>query len=91
MAKGIKKAKLPETDSIDELARFWDTHDLTDFEDELEEAPGSVFAGPRGSALRIDLGPAEADQLSQIARSQGVPQSIVAREWILEKLRTKAS
>ena len=27
--------KLPQTDSIEELARFWDTPDLTDFEDEL--------------------------------------------------------
>jgi hypothetical protein len=29
--------KIPQTDSIEELARFWDAHDLTDFEDELEE------------------------------------------------------
>ena len=35
--------KIPHTDSIAELARFWDTHDLTDFEDELEEVPESVF------------------------------------------------
>jgi hypothetical protein len=27
--------KIPHIDSIAELARFWDTHDLTDFEDEL--------------------------------------------------------
>ena len=28
---------LPQTDSIQELAQFWDTHDLTEFADELEE------------------------------------------------------
>jgi len=33
----MNKQKIPETDSIQELARFWDTHDLTDFEEELEE------------------------------------------------------
>lgn len=29
---------IPKTDSVEELAQFWDTHDLTDFEDELEDA-----------------------------------------------------
>ena len=32
-----RMTKIPRLDSITELARFWDTHDLTDFEDELEE------------------------------------------------------
>ena len=34
---------IPQTDSIQELAHFWDTHDLTDFEDELEEVSVPVF------------------------------------------------
>jgi hypothetical protein len=29
---------IPKTDSVEELAQFWDTHDLTDFENELEDA-----------------------------------------------------
>ena len=29
MEKAMKPRKIPSTDSIDELARFWDTHDLT--------------------------------------------------------------
>ena len=47
----MKKSKLPKTDSIQELAEFWDTHDLTDFEEELEEVAEPVFM--RGTA-RID-------------------------------------
>ena len=35
--------KIPETDSVEELARFWDAHDLTDFEEELEEVEEPVF------------------------------------------------
>jgi len=34
---------LPKTDSISELAAFWDSHDLTDFEDQLEDVPDRVF------------------------------------------------
>ena len=36
-------SKIPQTDSIAELARFWDTHDLTDFESELVEVTEPVF------------------------------------------------
>ena len=39
----MKARKIPETDSVEELARFWDTHDLTDFEDLLENVPKRVF------------------------------------------------
>lgn len=35
--------KIPQTDSIQELAQFWDTHNLTDFEDQLEEVTEPVF------------------------------------------------
>ena len=31
------KPKIPQTDSIQELARFWQHHDIIDFEDDLEE------------------------------------------------------
>lgn len=37
------KARLPTTDSIRELASFWDTHDLTDFDDQLVEVTEPVF------------------------------------------------
>ena len=37
------KNQLPKTDSIEQLAPFWDAHDSTDFEGELEEVPGQVF------------------------------------------------
>ena len=34
---------LPQSDSIEELAEFWETHDLTEFERELEEMKEQVF------------------------------------------------
>jgi hypothetical protein len=42
----MKAPKLPKTDSIEEIARFWGTHDLTDFEDQLEDVPEPVFDRP---------------------------------------------
>jgi hypothetical protein len=37
----------PTTDSIQELAAFWQQHDVTDFEDELKEVAQPVFQRAR--------------------------------------------
>jgi hypothetical protein len=39
----MSEKRLSQTDSIRQLAEFWDTHDLTEFEDELQEAKELVF------------------------------------------------
>ena len=84
MEKTIKRQSLPNTDSIEELARFWDTHDLTDFEADLEEAAKPVFARAKGTSLSIDVRPTEAQHLTRIARSKGVKETTVLRQWIRE-------
>ncbi len=75
---------LPKTDSIQELAEFWDTHDLTDFEDELEEVTQSVFA-PR-TAIRLDLESGEAEAVRKIAEAKGVPDKKLIHSWVREKM-----
>lgn len=35
--------QISQIDSIEALAQFWDTHDLTEFEDELQEVTEPVF------------------------------------------------
>ena len=35
--------RILQTDSIEELAHFWDTHDVTDFDTELEVVDEPVF------------------------------------------------
>ena len=56
-------AKIPQMNSIQELARFWDRHDLTDFEDELEEVPEPVFERP--TMVQV---PCEVKAVKKIAR-----------------------
>lgn len=78
--------KIPQTDSIDELARFWDTHDITAFEDELQEVPKPVF--DRGSRIVVQfrLGHDEADALHRMAKSRGMRDTDLVKEWVSEKL-----
>ncbi len=39
---------IPESNLIDELARFWDTHDLTEFESQMEVVAERVFERKSG-------------------------------------------
>jgi flagellar biosynthesis/type III secretory pathway M-ring protein FliF/YscJ len=84
-ALGMKK--IPQTDSIEELAQFWDTHDLTEFKDELEEVGEPVFDRGAQTVMRIRLLPDQAEALKRIAESRGMDQADLIREWVSEKLR----
>lgn len=89
MEKTLRKTKLPSTDSIEELARFWDTHDLTDFEDELEEVTESIFVRQKRS-FPILLPDEAIRNLERIAKTEGVAETTVLRRWVMEKLHKGA-
>lgn len=76
--------KLPQTDSISELAHFWDTHDVTDFDELLEEVTEPVFI--RGKDIRIHLKQDEIASLEKLAGERGLEYEKLIREWVLEKL-----
>jgi hypothetical protein len=60
MKKTTRRQDLPNTDRIEELARFWDSHDLTDFDEELKEAPDPIFVPAKSASLNIDPSPRDA-------------------------------
>jgi hypothetical protein len=82
----MKSQDLPKTDSVEELARFWDSHDLTEFEGYLEGVAEPVFERRRGTTMALRLEPEEAKAVRQVAKARGVEQSELLREWVLEKL-----
>ncbi len=79
--------KIPKTDSIEELARFWDTHDVTEFEDELEEVKEPVFERDAQAVVRIHLLPKQAEALKRMAESRGIDEAALVQEWVNERLR----
>ena len=86
MEKSMRRRRLPDTDSIQELARFWDTHDPTDFEPDLEEVGEPVFVRSKDASLRLELPRREIQRVKQMAKSKGVKEATMLREWILERL-----
>ena len=75
------------TDSIEELARFWDEHDVTEFDDELEEVVSPVFER-KTEDVCVTLELEDLRAVKQIAESRGIEYKILVREWVLEKKHT---
>jgi hypothetical protein len=86
MDEPMNNAKIPQTDSIEELARFWDSHDVTDFEEQLEEVGEPVFE--RETVVKVCLPCREAKTLKELAESQGLHDSDLIRQWVLERVHT---
>lgn len=78
----MKDKKIPQTNSIEKLAQFWDLHDLTDFEDELEEVHEPVFQ----HAVTIPLTPEDAAAVKILAKARGMSPRALIQEWVAESI-----
>jgi uncharacterized protein len=74
---------IPKTDCIQELAEFWDSHDITDFFDELEEVTEPVFI--RDTVMEVHLSSDEAETVRKIAKFQGIGVTDLIHNWIVEQ------
>ena len=80
---------IPEFASREEEAHFWDTHDMSDYWDELEPVSLKVSQNlSRGITIRFDEETLR--QLREYAHQRGIGPTTLARMWILEQLQ-KAS
>jgi hypothetical protein len=84
-----KKNKLPDFSKMthEEEAKWWDTHDLGDYWDELEDVD-IVFEldKPRTESLVLRIQKDIKEKLQKVARSKGLNISTLARMWLMEKL-----
>lgn len=74
--------------SIEEIAAFWDTNDLTDFEDQTREVEIEVRLPRR---RKVTLAPELADRVAERARRDGVSIATLVNLWVGEKLQAAAS
>ena len=78
--------KIPSKAFIKRLADFWDSHDLSDFEDQLEEVTEPLFER-RTEAILVPFDPKEVQAVKRIAKSQGVADAALIRGWVVERLQ----
>ncbi len=81
-----RSSRIPRFASREEEAAFWDTHDITEFEDELE-ANTVRFSKHLSEGITIRLQPETLATLRKLAHEQGIGPTTLARMWLLERLR----
>ena len=86
-----KISKIPEFKSRAEEAHFWDTHDITDYWNEMEEVEVEFLDDTRHEdTITVRVKPKLKERLEKIAKSYGINLSSLARMWLIEKLRETA-
>lgn len=78
------KKLLPQFESVNELAEFFDTHDLGEYWDEFPEAHFDIEITKRTHIVAIDADLTE--KLAAIARRKHIPSQALVNTWLREKL-----
>lgn len=90
MARGTRSDPIPEEfESVEEAGEFWDTHDLTDYEDQTREAHFEVDLQRR--VFLTALEPELAKNVAAYAHRQGISAETLINLWLGEKLATATS
>jgi predicted amino acid dehydrogenase len=79
-------SKLPQFETLDELVEFWETHDFTDYIDEMEEVSLASLKAET-TLLQIPLDPEQLAELERLAIRRGLTVNRLARGWIEDRLR----
>lgn len=81
--------KIPDFAGRKEMAKFWDTHDITDYLHEVE--PAKVrFAKNLSEGITIRLDTATLRKVRQKAHAKGIGPTTLIRMWIYEHLSSSA-
>jgi predicted DNA binding CopG/RHH family protein len=84
----IEKSRIPVFVNHQEEAEFWDTHDITDYLDELKPVK-LKFAKNLSEGITIRLDAKTLEELREQAHNKGIGPTTLARMWILERLHSK--
>jgi hypothetical protein len=86
--KPLQPVRIPDFATIEEEAKFWDTHSTADYEDAFK--PVRVRFGKRlSSGVTIRLDPDTLEKLRALARERGIGPTTLIRMWVLERLKEK--
>jgi hypothetical protein len=83
-------SQIPTFASREDEARFWDAHDVTDFLGELE--PVRVqFSSELSDGILVQLDPDTLRELRRAASTEGIETEMLARRWIVERLKAPSA
>ena len=83
-----QKSRIPKFASWEEEAEFWDTHDITDYLDELKPVK-LEFSGKLAQGLVVRFESDTFNKIYSMAREQGVTMDALIHQWVVERLEAQ--
>ena len=84
-------AKIPRFKTLEQAARFWDTHDLEDFIEDTEPISMTVKIARRRKTLTVPIDLKIYRQIEALAAKRGVRAETIVLSWLKEKARKEAA
>ncbi len=84
--KRKQKSKIPYFTNKEEEAKFWETHTIAKFEDELKPV-AARFSKNLSEGITVRFEQSTLRKLREVAHEKGVGPTTLARMWIMEQLR----
>lgn len=85
------KDPLPETfETFEEMAEFWDRHDITKYEEYLTPVEATISTHPKHEYV-ITLSDTLDTLLRKVQETEGVPLNTLINLWVQEKLQQYAA
>ena len=85
----MSKLQVPEFNTYEEEAAFWDGIDTSDFME--DDGEWFRFEVPEKRALRVAILPEVANELAERARAQGVSVETLVNVWLIEHMHELAN
>ncbi len=77
--------QIPKFKSIQEEAKFWDTHDFTEYKDGFKSTEVK-FAKNLSNTLNVRFEPQDVAKIRHQANKKGIGPSTLVRMWVREHL-----
>jgi hypothetical protein len=77
---------VPEFTTLEDMTQFWNTHNITDFEESLVEVTESIFDLKGNRVITIMLDEEHYRLLNRIAEHAHLNATALVNEWIIEMI-----
>ena len=82
--KSEKTSSISKARTLEEMAEFWDTHSLADFDDQTYEVDMTFDPAARRSVVSIE--PELMEELRRVARERRVSTQTLVNLWLRQRI-----
>ena len=77
---------IPEFETLEDIAEFWDTHSTADYDDMTHEVHFEVNLNQPDKVTSVSLLPELSQTLTTLARDRGISLETLVNVWLTEKV-----